>query len=56
MGKFGLELGSGDRTVHESKERFGDVVCWVELGFESGHFAVCHFFAVSVAVAVGNGV
>ena len=57
--KFGLEWGSGDSTVHDGKERFRDVVCGVELGweeFESNHFAVCHFFAVAVAAAVGNGV
>ena len=53
--KFKLEWGSGDSTIHEDKERFGDVACGVELGwegFESCHFAICHFFAV--AVIVGN--
>ena len=58
VGKFGLEWGSGGPgSVHEGEERFGDVVCGVKLGwegFESCHFAVCHFFVV--AVIVGNGV
>ena len=54
MDKFGLESGSGDWTVHESKERFGDGFCQVKLGFESGHVAVCHFF--TVAIVICNGV
>ena len=55
--KFGLEWGSGDKTAHEGKERFRDVACGIKVGcegFESCHFAVCHFFAV--AIIVGNGV
>jgi len=48
--KFGLESGSGDWTVHESKETFGDGFCWIELGFESGYVAVCHCFTVAVVI------
>ena len=51
--KFGLESGSDDWAVHDGEERFGDGFCWVEFGFESGHFAVCHFFTVAVIVCDG---
>ena len=58
LGKFGLEWRRGDfGSVHEGKERFRDVTCGVKfgwVGFESCHFAVCHFFTVVVVVVVGD--
>ena len=51
--KFGLESGSDDWAVHNGKERFGDGFCCVKLGFESGYFAVRHFFTVTVIVCGG---
>eukprot|EP00534_Pseudo-nitzschia_fraudulenta_P003872 CAMPEP_0201117596 /NCGR_PEP_ID=MMETSP0850-20130426/1572_1 /ASSEMBLY_ACC=CAM_ASM_000622 /TAXON_ID=183588 /ORGANISM="Pseudo-nitzschia fraudulenta, Strain WWA7" /LENGTH=101 /DNA_ID=CAMNT_0047382039 /DNA_START=317 /DNA_END=622 /DNA_ORIENTATION=+ len=51
--KFGLELGIGDWTFLDGKERFGDGRGWVKLGFAFGDVAVCHFFTVAVIVCDG---
>ena len=58
MSKLGLEWECGDSgLVHDGKEGFRYIACRVKLGwagFESCHFAVCHFF--DVAVIIGDGV